>query len=202
MPRVRRQGHRRKGYGQGHFHEMLTGHYYCGPGFNYDRLESAADYAINRGATPDEAAAHRRRFDAVRAEMQAVWEELQDWMLDEWLHSDEPCGMTNNSARGGMCTRPWAWWVFDAPEPRRQISDGPLNSTMADDYPHPHGGKLYFGVPRSLGTSTDWDCRYELQGQYLERLGLFVDGEAECWAEHKDAWLAEIRAEGMDETLE
>lgn len=43
-------------------------------------------------------------YDAMRE----AWEDLRDELLPAWI-AENPG------------TRPWAWWKFDAPEPRRRI---------------------------------------------------------------------------------
>ena len=197
MPRIRRHTRQRQGYGRAHYEELLCGHPKIGKGFRYDQLESDADHAEGRGATPQQATESCRLFEAVKAEARQLWEDAKDWLIDEWLGADHA-----GEDGPGMCTRPWAWWTFDATEPRRQTGNGPPNSTMADDYAYPSRGRLHFGVPRCCASRTDIDCEYEVQGEYLERLGLFLPGEAEYWAAHKDAWLAEVGAEGMDTELE
>jgi hypothetical protein len=70
-------------------------------------------------------------------------------------------------------TRPAAWWQFDAPEPRRLVSD--------------HAGYLLPG--KHIGFSGLPDFRaplevfnkmvFETQFAYLKRLGLLLPGESE-----------------------
>ncbi len=183
MPRVLRREHKRIGHTDDHYQELLYGHVFGRGGFGYDHLSDAVRYSKGRGDTRAQAAGHRRVLKAVRAEMKALWEGSKDRLMDEWFDSVS------------LCTRPWAWWTFDATEPRLQVSDGPLNSTMPD-------GQLDFGVPRMCGVRADFDCEYELQAVYLDRLRLFLPGEQRYWNKHKAAWLAEVAAEGMDETKE
>ena len=204
MPRVKKRALARTGYTKAHFQELMGGHAYLGPGFYYSRLEHAADYCIGGGGTPQQAAVARAEFDAVVAEMRELWEDSRDWLLAEWLdpgNMPHITGYVQQDLKGpGKCTRPWAWWTFDSPEPRRQLSDGPPNSTMAEDWPG--AGKLSYGVPYCFATVADGDIQYELQGEYLERLGLFLPGEQEHWDENKDEWIAAARADGVDAEIE
>ena len=162
MPRVKRKALGRTGYTAQHFDELMSGAAYFGPCFDYDRFQRDANSCAARGGTPEDVADARALFDDVAAETRGLWNDSRDWLLDEWIHEEEPAGIINNGERNGPCTRPWAWWEFDAPEPRRQLSDGPPNSTMQDD--HPSGGLLSYGVPRYCAASTDWDIEYESTG--------------------------------------
>ncbi len=93
------------------------------------------------------------------------------------------------------CTRPWAWWHFDAPEPRRMVGDPQDVGLEPHDVRFParrYKWKLYFGMPhgfRILGTCVvsgfglkpDDDARFESlfekQAVFLERLGLMMPEE-------------------------
>ena len=204
MPRVKRKPRQRTGYTEHHFAELMTGFAYFGPCFYYDRLEQAADFCASGGGTPEAVAEARKRFEAVRAEMIELWEDSRSWLMFEWLEPGNIphiTGYVQNDLKGpGKCTRPWCWWEFSAPEPRRQISDGPPNSIMDDD--HSSAGKLHYGVPRCVATKADFEIQYELQAEYLERLGLFLPGEQEYWDANKDEWIAAARADGLDAEIE
>ena len=189
MPRVKKRALARTGYTKAHFQELMGGHAYLGPGFYYSRLEHAADYCIGGGGTPQQAAVARAEFDAVVAEMRELWEDSRDWLLGEWMdpgNIPHITGWPSHDQHGpGPCTRPWAWWTFDATEPRRQTSDGPANSTMTDGLPGE--GKLNYGIPQCFAAAHDWNIEYESQGEYLERLDLFHDDDERAWWElHKD----------------
>ena len=105
--------------------------------------------------------------------MRRGWDDLRDELLPTWI-VDRPG------------TRPHAWWLFDAPEPRRRI----------DGLPHPWDNperwvrvkglpfrtvlatyKLSFGKPSSWLSTDDRDAEYETEIDYLDRLDLFVGRE-------------------------
>ena len=186
MPRVKRKPRGRTGYTPRHIEELLSGHtFIIGTGFGYDRFREHADRCLARGGTTEEAAYARAQFEAVRADMRELWNDSRTWLVGEWIHSDEPAGFIINSERSGPGTRPWCWWELDAPEPRRQLSDGPPNSTMQED--QLGGGKLNYGIPCWFATVADGEIQYESQGEYLDRLGLWHDdAERAHWLEHKD----------------
>jgi hypothetical protein len=58
-------------------------------------------------------------------------------------------------------SRPWGWWEYEAPEPRRPAQPAPVAA-----------GRLFYGLPR-YGTS--WD--YESEESYLRRLELLTPEE-------------------------
>jgi len=60
------------------------------------------------------------------------------------------------------CTRPFSWWTFDAPEPRRRL-DGKATT--------PH-----FDLPGHWIKKYD-AANYETQYSYLKRLGLLTEAE-------------------------
>lgn len=96
-----------------------------------ERLASGEDFDFLPG--PD--------LDA--AELRAAWELLRGELLGE----------------GGP--RPWAWWAFDAREPRRELYAGP------DSYGPPD----WFGMPRRFASPPPAGM-YESEAEYLERLGV------------------------------
>ena len=64
-------------------------------------------------------------------------------------------------------TRPWGWWKFDAPGPRRRLG-GTGEMT----------GPLAFGRPwQTAGIDPYDEPTYEGEADYLERLNLLTDGE-------------------------
>ncbi len=69
-------------------------------------------------------------------------------------------------------TRPNAWWLFDAPEPRAQI--GGAAGAIGP------GAALVFGLPKywALHWSPDDPPEFESEPTYLRRLGLLTAGEA------------------------
>ena len=111
--------------------------------------------------------------------MHAAWLDLRDKLLRQWI-AEQPG------------TRPYAWWRFDAPEPRRRI----------DGKPHPFENPerrarvkrwkqegftwtahraylLYFGIPTSLIVRDDFEAEYETVREYLKRRSWLSDSERE-----------------------
>jgi hypothetical protein len=92
--------------------------------------------------------------------------------------------------------RPWAWWEWDAPEPRRVIQRDCLDPEHDDDCDGSHGDidrlpaaedpklpawakELYFGRPASYD-----GFLYETQYDYLERLNLLYPEEIAIFAKY------------------
>jgi hypothetical protein len=63
--------------------------------------------------------------------------------------------------------RPWGWWRFDAPEPRRQLDASVEGSGPAD----------WFGCPRLYTSAVKIDEAFEMQLDYLRRHGLLTPSE-------------------------
>jgi hypothetical protein len=109
--------------------------------------------------------------------MRADWAAHRDALLAEWI-------------RHRPRSRPFAWWVFDAPE-RRQTADGAVHpfddpavqerdrQCIAENpdswFERVHRG-LYFGRPQIVRGPT----KYESEGEYLARLGLLFPGESDA----------------------
>lgn len=155
MPRVKRRQHRRRTtLTQHHLTELLTGYsFVLGEGFGLW-------YLGRRGGDELEIA-------EVREQMRHTWGEVRDELLPAWI--------VENPGR-----RPWAWWEFDTSEPRRCVS-GPGAYCIR----HPDamdGNCLWFGRP-TVWMVDDFKnpSTYETQGEYLDRLGLFVPGERKRW---------------------
>lgn len=117
----------------------------------------------------------------------AAWQIFRDEILHDWIREQGP-----HYRPQGPGTRPWAWWAFDAPEPRRRIDGGihphddPARHAhvAAWDARHPgfarRAGKLYFGLPSCLMRGEgfdDFSAEYEAEFQYIDRLGLWLPGE-------------------------
>jgi len=67
-------------------------------------------------------------------------------------------------------SRPWGWWQFEAPEPRRLLSGNPGFILKGEDY--------FFGLPRLYTSAADHTTlTFESQPEYLERLNLLLPGE-------------------------
>ena len=85
--------------------------------------------------------------------METAWSELRDELLPTWVEQHPG-------------TRPYAWWRFEAPEPRRQVSSGPESL----------GPATWFGCPSSF-RGMPHDGMFETEAEYLERLGLLTPVE-------------------------
>ena len=107
------------------------------------------------------------------AEKREAWEALRDELLSAWVRDDP-------------CTRPWAWWEFDAPERRRRIDgkphpfDSPARKQHGKKFGHKETEKLFFGMPNYLMVEDDADAEYESEADYLERLGELTDEELDA----------------------
>jgi hypothetical protein len=111
-------------------------------------------------------------YDAMRR----AWDELRHDLLPAFI-AEHPG------------TRPYAWWVFDAPE-RRQRTDGVVHpfddrkrrqhvENVARKYPafRETAYKLHRGRPRCLCVPDDFAAQYESELQYLDRLDLLTPEE-------------------------
>jgi hypothetical protein len=87
------------------------------------------------------------------AELAEAWAMLGDELLAEHI-----------AKKPG--SRPFGWWAFAAPEPRRQVHDGPEAIGPADWYGCP---SLFKGMPPS--------DMYESETAYLRRLDLLTQDE-------------------------
>jgi hypothetical protein len=85
--------------------------------------------------------------------LREVWDDLGDQLLAEHIAS----------APG---TRPWAWWQWESPEPRRQVNPGP----------EPIGPAAWFGMPSQYKGQPP-DGMYESEAAYLARHSLLTNEE-------------------------
>lgn len=99
---------------------------------------------------------------------EVTWAQTRDALLVDWI-----------AAHPG--SRPWAWWQFDAREPRRRL--GGIGETYAEGLDH--GVPVWWMSP-SLARGTRFVAvdpqnppQFESQASYLERLNLFQPGERE-----------------------
>ena len=99
------------------------------------------------------------------SELEALWETHRDTLMRKWFAGYE--------GEGGAFTRPWAWWAFDAPEPRRLLS-----GTC-----EPADKSLWFGVPAAWGKTVK--PVWESERGYLRRKNLLTNTEIES-ARRKD----------------
>ena len=92
-----------------------------------------------------------------------VWALHREELLADWT-----------SNRPG--TRPWAWWAFEATEPRKILAIKRQPSGDSRYQPPLRARKLSFGVPWPW---YDW-LQVESQAEYLRRLQLLTDAELEA----------------------
>lgn len=96
------------------------------------------------------------------------WEEAKKELLPEWILSNP-------------CTRPWAFWEFDAPGPRRRLGGTGRRERNAG---------LQFGAPSDVWWK-DVDPadppRYESEASYLQRHGFLTTAEKKWLADHPEA---------------
>lgn len=102
--------------------------------------------------------------DLTEEELREAWEQLRETILADFI--------AKNPGR-----RPWAWWEYDAPEPRRQIAPGPK----------PVGDDRWFGMPRCYRGVPPPEM-YESEADYLDRLELLTDQERETLARQSSGW--------------
>jgi hypothetical protein len=72
-------------------------------------------------------------------------------------------------------SRPYAWWNYEAPEPRQRI-DGLPHPFTDVRYPA-HSKVLSYGKPRYLFVLGDEEEEFESQADYLKRLKLLTGEE-------------------------
>lgn len=115
-----------------------------------------------------------QRIERDHIEALACGNELADLLtppLDDprglWQRIREP--MLRAFAKHHPGRRPWAWWEFEATQPReRVVMEGP------QAVPSP----LKFGYPTGYdGCAVDLNTLYESEADYLGRLGLLMEGE-------------------------
>jgi hypothetical protein len=87
-------------------------------------------------------------------------------------------GMEGGSLGPGK--RPWAWWTWSSPEPRREITEGADLSRRWIGEPYEWMQEPYWRVVTP--GRRDYGC-YEGQAAYLDRLNLWLEGERVLWVE-------------------
>ena len=168
--RVRRRAKlRREGYTPAHAYQLLKGYTFLYEG--YGRPE--------RGDFDDATA--RADWETHRAELMAYWcQDPAGWTSDpsepQWIQA-EP---------GGPGSRPWAWWTFEAPEPRRIVGHRGLEDSRVIESPVTVDTSAWsslwrterwrhfsFGMPRLSPGLVHFECEWV----YLDRLGLLTPAE-------------------------
>ncbi len=103
-----------------------------------------------------------------REGLRALWSELRDELLGEWV-AEHPF------------TRPFAWLLFEATEPRLPVSGEAAAEAHEWTGAHNHFRQhCFLGINRLLGIeddSRDSKAAFESEKQYVIRLGLLTDAE-------------------------
>ena len=88
------------------------------------------------------------------------------WRKEAW-ETHRATVMERHREKFGLFTRPWAWWRFDAPKPRRRRTG-----------PYAPGSSNWLsrgGLPSGADPED-----YEAERAYLERLNLLTDAERDA----------------------
>ena len=111
-----------------------------------------------------------------RDELQKVWLRHRSQLMAEWLKQK-------------LCSRPWAWWVFDTTELRQRI--GGKGETEWEKYPAivPYYSK---SIPASWARIDENDppC-FESEAVYLKRLDFLTLAEERYLAKHPELMVGE-----------
>jgi len=151
MPPKKRTGHHRRGPK-------------WGPG-HICQLKTGHSYEI-LGPTFGRPFGPRANFDEGAA--RAAWSDLRLQIIAECA-AEKPC------------TRPAAWWWFEAPELRRRLDDG-VHPCEGPDAAIPPTR----GIPAIYFTEDHFRAMYESEPAYLLRLGLLTKAERSYLATHPD----------------
>jgi hypothetical protein len=95
--------------------------------------------------------------------LEALWCEHRDRLLAAWVRE-----------RSG--SRPWAWWRFNAPEPRRLLSG---RGVLLEQRWRGLRVPLHRGLPTFDSIDETDPPKFESEAAYLERLGLLEPDERE-----------------------
>ncbi len=99
---------------------------------------------------------------AGREKLKEVWEIHKTELIREWVLAYP-------------CSRPWCWWLFEAPEPRHKV--GGKGITMHEHFPS-YKHRLELGIPLDWFEFDPADPpAFESQAAYLQRLGLLTAAE-------------------------
>ena len=93
------------------------------------RVSPALLALMQLGHVPADTPGRAERFFWLRTQIEAGWRELREAVLTAW-----------GAARPG--SRPWAWWQFDAPEPRRTLSGASLLLSVGSRRSEEHTSEL------------------------------------------------------------
>ncbi len=102
-----------------------------------EKLASGYEYSFLAGEVPSE-------------DLKDAWLENRDWLLERHIQTFPG-------------TRPWAWWRFDAPESRKNV-------TVGEEW------RDFFGLPYKIDFQQE-PAIFETEAEYLKRIGLLEKGE-------------------------
>ena len=113
-----------------------------------------------------------------------AWESLRDELIPKWI-IEHPGSRSD------------AWWIFDAPEPRRRRVDGKLHPFDDPEWQANNEriaakrgtrldwlewvNQLNNGVPGVIGSREESLAKYETQAEYLHRHELMTPEELEAF---------------------
>jgi len=150
---------RRPAFGEGHREQLLSGHDFFGDAYGKPPHPPILDASGHVWGTAPLGPAW------LEEEAREDWQEHRDELMTYWLQ--DPAEWRKTQCRefgypepGGPFTRPWGWWMFDAPEVRQVIgNDGTCNV-----WPPPRATPQLGAV-------------YESQYDFLARHGLLTEAE-------------------------
>jgi len=123
-----------------------------------------------------------------KPKVEAVWREVRDELLAAWI-------------REHPVRRPWAWWQFDAPEPRGKFVDGRLVAEPHDECGPPgHRSTNDFGFPETWLEEETGRHVFESEPAFLDRHGLLSAAERRRLG--PEAFEHEVVVVGLDGTGE
>jgi len=108
-------------------------------------------------------------------DLSRLWKENREWILPWWTQTENeplPNGLQSliklsDHHEVGPCTRPWAWWQYDALKENRRIVSGK----------YPKHVTFSFGRPTGWGGGGQDNPIIETQFAYLLRHNLLFDHE-------------------------
>lgn len=109
------------------------------------------------------------------AAVEAAWRAHGAKLVEYWASDPEGHeGTLLEPAPAGPGHRPWGWWAFEAPEPRKRVG----GTGEPSDRPWCPAPRLSFGRPAVWETwNADDPPRFETEAAYLDRLDLWLAGE-------------------------
>lgn len=144
-PRSRRISRQHRGWTEHHIYQLGHGFDYWGTAFGDN---------IDVGTNP------RKELDLEAA--REGWEELGEDVLANWI-AEKPG------------TRPWGWWLFDAPQRLRVVSGVEHPQSGFASWQPDRPRHFWFGRPSPKHAKCT--AKYETETEYLTRLNLLTQSE-------------------------